>query len=1251
MSEKSYRYPGSRPFEDTPIDRLLFFGRDKEKKELMLHILNRRLVVLFARSGLGKTSLINAGVNPLLRENGCVPLKMRFNDPDVDPVKTVFQWIKKTVEDRELDHDPGEEKTLWQFFKTAAFWTPDDRMLTPVLILDQFEEFFQFHDPQKRKEFIRQLSHLVSGAIPGEILEAAEPGKPFPYVDGPPNVKIVISIREDYLGMLDECSMEIADIFQDPYRLHALTREKAREAIINPSQLEDEMLKIAKFRYDERAVREILDFLCQQRERHGFVMADEVESFQLQLLCRHLEEKAIAAAEKGKSDVVIDPTFLGGKKGMEEVLKGFYSRCLDQLDSKSDKRHVIKLCERGLISISDRRLSIEEEEINRSFKVSSSILSRLVDLRLMRRERRVGSWYYELSHDTLVKPIRELEKRRKTSRYVTYGAFLVPFIILSIVVIIIMTREIPPDINLRNSLYEEARDLVKDSNYDRAIDKYNHILEIDKRFVKAYLELGEVFEAKGETWESIDNYKNAINNGIEDYSIYFKLGKALLERGSTGEANEYLNKAQRLNPDKSDVFEALGDFNKEKRNFSLAIKNYESALKRNPKKRDIFEKLSCTYIENDSYFKALKIFKKAISVDKEYAVIYSGMANVLKEKNDKYGLSDLLESASKIKIKNASFYFDLGYDYNYLEDFEKAIEMYLEAIRLNPDDDEAYFNLGDVFYSKGKYDEAIKMYREARRLKPENVVNYNKLGDDLYQKDKYDEAIKMYKEAIRVKPDDATAYNKLGKVFYYKDKYDEAIKEYRAAIRLNPGYDEAYFNLGYALYYKGNYDEAIKMFRVAERLNPENAVNYNSLGDKLSYKDQYDEAIKMYKEAIRVKPDIANAYKNLGHVFLIKSQYDEAIKMYKVAIRLKPDDAYDYKNLGDALIEKGLYDEAIKMYRKAELLNPDVVDYNHLGLLLNFKGKYDLSIKMYKEAIRVKPGDASAYNKLGDAFIEKGQYDEAIEMYKGAVRVKPDDATAHKNLGDALIKNGEYDEAIKMYRKAELLNPDVVDYNHLGLLFYFKGKYDLSIKMYKDAMRVKPDDATAHKNLGDALIKNGQYDEAIKLYLKALQLGAHEGLIYNVLDLASYSPHKKYFNNALDKNPNYVTIKAYEAEYYLLKNNLDEALTIAAKVIKARAASISNVLAMRAVSISALFLNGKRKKAVKKLRGFVDFYYTIKKDYNQEWSYSDMKKLIESAESLAPVEREIMQLLIDILESPWSEGIEKIKNLEEKWLY
>ena len=66
------RYPGAHPFEDNDLSRKLFRGREHETS-LTRQILANRLVVLYARSGLGKTSLLNAGVAEDLRAEGLVP--------------------------------------------------------------------------------------------------------------------------------------------------------------------------------------------------------------------------------------------------------------------------------------------------------------------------------------------------------------------------------------------------------------------------------------------------------------------------------------------------------------------------------------------------------------------------------------------------------------------------------------------------------------------------------------------------------------------------------------------------------------------------------------------------------------------------------------------------------------------------------------------------------------------------------------------------------------------------------------------------------------------------------------------------------------------------------------------------------------------------------------------------------------------------------------------------------------------------
>src|SRR5438045_5361196 len=60
-------YKGLAPFEDSALDALLFFGREREIEVIVANLMAARLTVLFGPSGVGKTSLLRAGVAHRLR--------------------------------------------------------------------------------------------------------------------------------------------------------------------------------------------------------------------------------------------------------------------------------------------------------------------------------------------------------------------------------------------------------------------------------------------------------------------------------------------------------------------------------------------------------------------------------------------------------------------------------------------------------------------------------------------------------------------------------------------------------------------------------------------------------------------------------------------------------------------------------------------------------------------------------------------------------------------------------------------------------------------------------------------------------------------------------------------------------------------------------------------------------------------------------------------------------------------------------
>ena len=749
----NYRYPGSQPFSGSDAHRLLFFGREEETQLLLHQILTSRLVVLYAKSGLGKTSLINAGLSHALRDKGFIPLPVRFYKRKSNLLETFYEGIQENVKSKEKNYEEGKKDYMWEFFKTAAFWGEKDRLLKPVVILDQFEEFFSLHSSKSRKEFTLQLADLVNNTIPAGLTDSMPPEKPFPYSEKPPNVKIIISLREDYLGHLDEMSDYIPNILHKRFRLMPLDLKQARQAIKKPLEVQDKAIQANSFKFSTEAVNIMLKYLCKQKG--GVGKSERVESFQLQLLCRHMEDKARQKRGKGKDEVIIGKDDLEGESGMQSVLEEFYNNQLNRLGSK-DQQKVMRLCEEGLISIFDRRLSMEQDEIKLNYNVSKELLDKLVEMRLLRREPWVGSSYYELSHDTLVEPIRKSQKKRAL-------------------------KGKPVE-----KLLEEARELKDSLEFDEAAEKYKDILDIDSTHVNAYLELGQVYYDEKKYGKSEKIYNEAIDNRIKNALIYYWLGQTLFTaRHKMKKAIKSYRESLKLDPRLYMAYEGLGDVYEYRDEFKKAEANYEDALEINKKKTGIYIKLAKLYIRKGESERVVPIFKRAIEASRDYADIYYDIAEALKGVKKWDLVEKISELASESGSEHALHYYCLGYNYAELKKYDRAIDNYKKTVDIDPSHADAYHNMGNVYFELKQYNEAIETYTKAIEINPDDETSHFMKGNAYFQLKKYDDAIKAYKEAIKINPYDAVFFNNMANAYCQLKRYNDAIREYKKVIEID----------------------------------------------------------------------------------------------------------------------------------------------------------------------------------------------------------------------------------------------------------------------------------------------------------------------------------------------------------------------------------------------------------------------------------------------------------------------------------
>ena len=203
-------------------------------------------------------------------------------------------------------------------------------------------------------------------------------------------MKILIGLREDYLGALQEFAPAIPGILLNRFRLTGLPEENARRAITEPTVLVSEEVKFSTepFTYRGDALDQMIAAARDEEER-------SIEPFFLQILCSHVEKQVRqrqASAKPGDPGIEVDGTYLGGEKGIEVLATNFYLDAVNRLAEPSLRDRARQLCEEGLLTNTGRRRNLLKEDIETNFRLNNGSLAILENAHLLRKEPKHGSF-------------------------------------------------------------------------------------------------------------------------------------------------------------------------------------------------------------------------------------------------------------------------------------------------------------------------------------------------------------------------------------------------------------------------------------------------------------------------------------------------------------------------------------------------------------------------------------------------------------------------------------------------------------------------------------------------------------------------------------------------------------------------------------------------------------------------------------------------------------------------------------------
>jgi hypothetical protein len=339
----------------TEKDERKFGGRENDIREVVAGITTERVFVLYGRSGLGKTSLLLAGTFPELVRRGFLPVYCRVLE---SPLGDVTEALSKAL-----------QMSISQM-ASAAVETLKKKEVRPILVLDQFEEIFTrfSRQPEEKRALVRWLvSILKSPALEFHVL---------------------ISLREDFLALIDEFGDEFGALIGSNYRLRPLTAFGARQAIIRP-------LNELGISYEAKMVSRLVDMLA----------SEEFDSLLLQLSCTAIYQNAL---QRDSKNIVMRESDLSTLGGIEGIL----TRYLDSATKGQDP--VFLLLMRNVLDAlittenTKRAATIEticKSDFNATVSEIESVLTFLKKWRLLRDELRRNQMWYELMHERLVGPI------------------------------------------------------------------------------------------------------------------------------------------------------------------------------------------------------------------------------------------------------------------------------------------------------------------------------------------------------------------------------------------------------------------------------------------------------------------------------------------------------------------------------------------------------------------------------------------------------------------------------------------------------------------------------------------------------------------------------------------------------------------------------------------------------------------------------------------------------------------------------
>ena len=397
------------------------------------------------------------------------------------------------------------------------------------------------------------------------------------------------------------------------------------------------------------------------------------------------------------------------------------------------------------------------------------------------------------------------------------------------------------------------------------------------------------------------------------------------------------------------------------------------------------------------------------------------------------------------------------------------------------------WSMGDFEGSKRLFEQAVEIYEKAPEPNSDELAKtLNNLGLSSYQLAEYEEAHLFLERSIAMHQElfgadhlsQSPATGNLGMLLKRTGDREGAQAMYERVISINekalgPHHPDLAFglsNLAVLHATGGEFDKALPLFervlQIREKaLGPDHPAVGGSVvnvGILHAQKGQFQTALPYFQRGAAIKekslgpnhPDVANDLNNLATLYIEMGQLEKAQPLYERALAIReealgsehPDTALTVRDLAELLVKLGdlerpgpLFQRALEIQEKA--LGPEqpevATTLRGFGMLLQETGEFQDARLTYERSLVIStkslgadhPEVAMSHHLLAGLLMEVGENAESEAQYQRAIEIReeklgpdhPHVADSLEGYAELLHETGRDEEARTLQIRAHLI--------------------------------------------------------------------------------------------------------------------------------------------------------------------------------------------------------------------------------------